>query len=82
VTTTKDNFTKIHQIAKRANAMNQSYDLLTCSLDIEACLDIIDLDKLLAFNDLNFSHDVFGIARHLNRVTKELMDCFSPRCSK
>lgn len=41
----------------------------------------LDFDKLLAADDFNFAHDVFGICRHLNRETGELEDFFSPRCS-
>ena len=39
----------------------------------------LDLDRLLAADDFNFSHDVFGIERHLNRQTGQLEDCFLPR---
>jgi hypothetical protein len=39
------------------------------------------LDDLLQADEFNFMHDIFGIRRHLNRETGELMDCFSPRFS-
>lgn len=41
----------------------------------------LDLNRLLAADDFNFAHDVFGIARHLNRETGQLEDHFSPRFS-
>jgi hypothetical protein len=41
----------------------------------------LDLDKLLTADDFNFSHDVFGIARHINRRTGEIEDFFVPRCA-
>lgn len=37
------------------------------------------LAELAAADDFNFAHDMFGIERHLNRETGELMDCFVPR---
>jgi hypothetical protein len=42
----------------------------------------LDLHKLLQFDDFNFTHDITGIARHLDRTTGELRDCFVPRCAK
>jgi len=37
------------------------------------------LDDLLAADDFNFAHDVFGINRHLDHETLELKDHFRPR---
>lgn len=47
----------------------------------------LDLDRLLAADDFNFAHDVFGIERHLDRSEAsptggELLDCFLPRCAR
>jgi Family of unknown function (DUF6874) len=42
----------------------------------------LDLLKLLDADDGNFSHDVFGIMRHLDRETGELRDCFIPRFAR
>lgn len=44
----------------------------------------LDLSRLLAADDFNFAHDIFGIARHLDRrddsaTRGELTDCFLPR---
>ncbi len=41
----------------------------------------LDLPKLLAADDFNFTHDVFGIRRHIDRSTGELTDHFLPRCA-
>jgi hypothetical protein len=41
----------------------------------------LDLERLLAADDFNFAHDVFGICRHLDRETGELRNFFSPRFS-
>jgi hypothetical protein len=42
----------------------------------------LDFEKLLAFNEFNFAHDVVGIQRHLDRDTGELLHCFVPRCAR
>lgn len=47
----------------------------------------LDLEKLLAADDFNFAHDVFGIYRHLDRDGKsptggKLLDLFLPRTAR
>ena len=42
----------------------------------------LDLAALLASDDLNFAHDITGIAIYLNRRTGELTDCFMPRFAR
>lgn len=53
-------------------------------LDLEYVNEVcpLDFDRLLTFDDGNFLHDMSGIYRHFDRQTKQLTDCFSPRCSK
>ena len=53
-------------------------------MDLEFVNDVcpLDFDKLLAFDDGDFLHDMGGIYRHFDRMTKQLTDCFSPRASK
>ena len=54
---------------------------------IEVTMDIsavhakcpLRLHDLLAADDFNFTHDLGGIYRHLNRDTGELENCFVPR---
>lgn len=41
----------------------------------------LDLSRLLAAPNFDFSHDCAGISRHLNRKTGQLEGCFSPRYS-
>lgn len=65
--------------ARKAGAR---YEIMDADMDITAChvnACPLKLDELLAADDMNFNHDVFGIRRHLNRETGELMDCFRPR---
>jgi hypothetical protein len=58
--------------------------VLDVLMDLEFVNDVcpLDFDKLLAFDDQDFLHDLGGIYRHFNRETKTLEDGFNPRCSK
>jgi hypothetical protein len=60
------------------------FDQQTLYMDLSAAhADIpLDLAKLSAFDDFNFSHHIGGIARHMDRETGKLGDCFVPRCAK
>jgi hypothetical protein len=73
------------RIAQRAVRMNAEYDFVTAQMDINACHSNgmpLDLEALLAADDFNFAHDVFGIARHIDRDTGELEGFFVPRFSR
>lgn len=79
----------IGEIAARARDLAAShrvlYKLLDARMDLTATHangNPLKLHQLLAADDANFAHDVFGIRRHLNRETGELMDCFVPRFSR
>lgn len=59
-------------------------DRMDVVMDITACHangSPLDLDRLLAADDFNFGHDVFGIRRHLDRTTGKLTNHFRPRFS-
>lgn len=59
-------------------------DRLSTTMDLTACHANgcpLDLAKLAAADNFNLAHDVFGIARHLDRKTGKLRDYFDPRCS-
>lgn len=78
-----------YKIAKRAsekaNELGFRYSLLDAEMDILACHlngNPLKLPELLKADDTNFSHDVFGIRKHINRDTGKLENCFSPRYSK
>jgi len=86
----------ILKIAKRAKELGivsnpksgkkdvRAYSLMDCDMDITACHlngNPLDLNKLIAADDFNFSHDVCGIANCLDRETGKLTKCFVPRCS-
>lgn len=71
----------ILKIVKRA----KTTDRLSLNMDITACHANgcpLDLEKLLAFDDFNFYHDINGISRNINRTTGKLENCFLPRCAK
>lgn len=87
--TSKQDMKLITRIAQRAVVMAEDRDIFypfqDCDMDITACHmngNALDLKKLIDFDDFNFSHDVFGIRRYIDRETGELKDCFSPRCAK
>ncbi len=61
------------------------YDALTMAMDLNACHSNgcpMDFKRMLAADDLDFLHDVSGIARHMDRETGKLKDCFLPRFAK
>lgn len=61
------------------------YDKTTMTMDLLAANANgcpIDFERMLAADDLNFLHDVAGIARHMDRTTGHLTDCFLPRFAK
>lgn len=87
---TREEDVLIKQIVARARAMQQAQGIkprgqLDLEMDIAACHANgcpLDLERLSAADDFNFSHDVFGIVRHLNRDTGELENHFRPRYAR
>jgi hypothetical protein len=87
---TKSQYQTISAIANRAVEIGRAHqpDFRRSKMDIEMDIECVmesqplDLDALLKADNFNFCHDVFGIARHLNRNTRLLEDCFSPRFSR
>ena len=80
----------IADIAHRAFAMAlrakvRDTSLFGWQMDITAVhhnIAPLRLQALLAADDFNFSHDVFGIRRHLDREAGTLGGCFVPRCAE
>lgn len=79
----------IYKIAKRASLLagkhGIDYKIMDADMDLTATHvngNPLKLSELLSADNDNFGHDVFGIRRHLNRDTGELMNCFSPRFSQ
>src|ERR1700733_1726990 len=77
----------IKDIAVRARNIGKAHQpdfrrsIMDIMMDIEYCHESnpLNLQALLDADDFNFCHDVFGIARHFNRQTLKLEDCFVPR---
>lgn len=60
-------------------------DRMSLEMDLAACHSNgtpLDLEKLLAAPNFDFSHDVSGIRQHIDRRTGMLTGCFLPRCAK
>ena len=83
---TKKELELIGKIVERAMRIPHNdefeYNHMTCHMDITACHangTPLNLEALLSADDFNFSHDVFGIARHINRTTGQIEGCFVPR---
>lgn len=84
----REDYALCREIAERAwvadNAINGvlARDQITWQMDIIACHANgcrLDLQRFLEADGMNFNHDAFGIARHLNRDTGALEDYFLPR---
>jgi len=80
----------ITQIAERAAALDRKHNGRHAMgkthhrMNITACHangNPLRLNDLLAADDFNFAHDVFGIDRHINRLNGKLENFFSPRFS-
>lgn len=80
----------IDMIVQRAITMEsqrmspQKLDRLKMTMDITACHangNPLRLSELLVSEPFDFTHDVFGIQRHINRETGQLENFFTPRFS-
>lgn len=85
---TEKEHSTISKIAARAVQMAAKhgieYDIIDAEMDITATHangTPLRLDALLAADEFNFAHDVFGIRGTLDRKTGKLTNNFSPRFS-
>lgn len=65
-----------------ARALGTTIKKLDMVMDIDACHCNgcpLKLAELLAADDFNFAHDVFGIRKNIDRKTGKLQNCFLPR---
>jgi hypothetical protein len=83
---TQEEFDLISGIADRAVKMAAKHGAERLKRDVLMDLTAahrnaftLDLKGLLEAGDGDFSHDVFGIMKYLNRRTGKLEDCFVPR---
>jgi hypothetical protein len=74
----------ISAICTRADTLVPGHGMKyhTLLMDITACHangTPLDLHRLLEASPQDLAHDVFGIARHIDRETGKLTGCFLPR---
>jgi len=72
----------ILKIAERAEReLEVNWQRSTAIMDLCAANNScpLDLVAMLAGDRADFSHDIHGIRRHINRQTGVLEDCFLPR---
>jgi hypothetical protein len=87
-TTNKETMELESKVADRAIALAKKfgtkYNKMTAVMDIDACHsngNPLRLADLLAADDTNFAHDIFGIRANINRETGKLENFFVPRYS-
>lgn len=84
---TAEDLRHVREIVTRAEALTKKFghgtiDSLSTTMDLIACHNHgckLDLGELAKADDFNLAHDVFGIARHLNRETGKLEGHYRPR---
>ena len=86
-TTTRQEFDLIAKIADRAETAFSvtDYPRMDLIMDLDVCHSNgcpLDFAKLLNAPKYDFTHDLAGIHRHINRSTGALEDCFLPRTAK
>lgn len=88
-TATKKDIKLIQEITDRAmrisDANGLEYRRQDAEMDIAATHcngNPLRLEALLAADEFNFAHDIFGIRYHLNRETGKLGGHFLPRFTK
>jgi hypothetical protein len=88
---TNDDAVLVHKIVRRAARMLErrpdSDEVSLPGLEMDVTAAHVNgcplrLAELLAAEDLDFAHDVFGIRRHIDRKTGKLGDGFVPRFAK
>lgn len=82
----KADYETIVKIADRAEKLGRvGFDRMSTIMDLNACHSNgmpLDLERLLAADNFNFTHDVFGISCHINRRTGKMENLFVPRFYK
>ncbi len=83
MTTTPKDMRLLGKIADRARTFTPEWHKGQMMMGMEQAHGHIPLDlaKLLAAPDIDFSRDVYGIAYHLDRKTGKIGGHFVPRCA-
>lgn len=80
--TTREETILINKIIDRAASKVKNVNRMEANMDISACVANgcpLKLQEWLDAPDFDFFHDFYGIARHIDRTTGQLTDCFLPR---
>lgn len=82
--TSKEDMIIIDKIVERALSIGVKRRGMDLEMDICAAHENcpLKLEELLAADNFNFLHDIYGIINNLNRETGELENCFLPRYAK
>jgi hypothetical protein len=83
--TTRKEAELIVDIVRRAEKMGLCGDRMSLNMDITACHangNRLRFEDLLKADDFNFTHDICGIQRTINRSNGKLLDFFLPRYSE
>lgn len=73
----------IASVVKRAKLIKSDINNRLLTMDLIVCHNNgckLNFDLLLQFDDLDFTHDIDGIQKYINRDNGLLTDCFQPRC--
>lgn len=84
-TTTREETDLIAAICQRAESLGWERDRMGTVMDLAACHANgcpLDFQRMSEADNFNLMHDVAGIARHIDRTTGKLTDCFLPRFAK
>jgi len=81
---TREDYQTITAIVDRLDSITKGRmpNRLGLMMDLNACYSNgcpLDLAGLLASNQIDFIHDIYGISRHINRDTGQLENGFTPR---
>lgn len=80
--TTKEETEIIVKVMQRVHKLYpNTFQHMDLMMDLTACHcngTALDFEKLLEFDDFNFSHDIFGISGHIDRNTGKLLNSFLP----
>ena len=80
----KEEWDVVCKVMDKASALFPNYKRITMGLDLLNAHDDVGIDfsRLLAFDNMDFIHDIMGIRNNMNRETGKLENCFLPRCAK
>ena len=79
---------RINLIVERAEVMLREFGhpvsrlMILLTLVATHQVQPLDLERLVAFKDGDFAHDIAGMLRHFDHERGQLTGCFLPRCAR